>query len=545
MHDQLSLLVIDDDALDRMAVQRALRSAQLDYKLTEAFDRASALDALDQASFDVILLDYRLPGSDGMALLRETRERGISTPIVMLTGQGDEQLAIELLRAGATDYLPKSAVSPDVLNQSIQRALRLHRAERIAAQAESALRKAADRQRFLAEASQYLVESLDTTTILERLVDISTRAFADGSVVYLLDQVKFNRAATTARDQQLAHKLEQIEIGEVAGSDAERIVLALQSRIYVIDSQQPIDRSDPFLAAFAAVGACSLLVVPLTVRGQALGALAFISIDPTKFYTTDDQVIAEELAHRTTVALDNARLYREAQEAVRVRDAFLSVAAHELKTPLTTLYGNVQLLQRRSQRDGTLGERDQRSLKIIFEQTARLNKMISALLDLSRLQMGQFTIQPTQLDLVTLAQRVVDELQPSLDRHTVTLLGAEQPLFVMGDELRLEQVLQNLIQNAIKYSPAGGNVVIQLARTGDQLLIVISDQGIGIPQTSMPNLFSRFFRASNVHEHRISGIGVGLYVVNEIVTLHGGQISVESTEGVGTTFTVSLPVGIA
>ncbi len=231
----------------------------------------------------------------------------------------------------------------------------------------------------------------------------------------------------------------------------------------------------------------------------------------------------------------------EAQEAVRTRDVFLSVASHELKTPLTSLMGQAQLLHRRGLRDG-LRERDLRSITVIAEQASRLNKMILALLDVSRLEAGQLSIERAPLDLGVLARRVVAEVQPTLEKHTVVYNGPEVPSIIEGDELRLEQVLQNLIQNAIKYSPTGGQVTVDVTQRGTTACIAVTDQGLGIPQEALPQLFGRFYRAGNVDAQYIAGMGIGLFVVKEIVTLHGGTVEVESTEGRGSTFMVCLPV---
>lgn len=535
MQDKLSILIVDDDAVDRMAVRRALRAAHLPCAIEEATDSDSALASIASTHFDVVLLDYRLPGTDGLAVLRNMRERGLVTPVVMLTGQGDEQLAVELLRAGATDYLTKDTLSPDVLAQSIHRAQRIHRAEQLAAQAEQAVHIATDRQRWLAQASQYLVETLDLQVTLDRLVELGLRKLADGCAVDMLaDDGTVARVAAATRDQRAALP------NSDQPADAALIRSGQAQRYATVDAE--LVARQPFLLPFTASAVCSAMIVPLAVRGVTTGAITFVSTAANRVYNDDDQRLAEDLVHRAAIALENARLYHAAQEAIHIRDVFLSVAAHELKTPLTTLFGNAQLVQRRAERENLLQERDQRSLRIIVEQSARLNRMITALLDLSRLQMGQLTIQTAPLDLVALTERVVDELQPSLDRHTIALLGVDVPILISGDELRLDQVLQNLIQNAIKYSPSGGTITVQLDQTPVSAQVAVIDQGIGIPETAIPNLFRRFYRAPNVQEHRISGIGVGLYVVSEIVALHGGTITVESTEDIGTTFTVTLPL---
>jgi signal transduction histidine kinase len=146
------------------------------------------------------------------------------------------------------------------------------------------------------------------------------------------------------------------------------------------------------------------------------------------------------------------------------------------------------------------------------------------------------------VDVVGLSRRVVDELQPLLEQHTVAFRGPTVPLLVEGDALRLEQVLQNLIQNAIKYTPEGGPIIVRVEQRADQVWMTVCDRGIGIPEAARPQLFQRFYRADNVAVGPIRGIGIGLYVVRELVTLHGGTVEVISTEGRGSAFTVRLPL---
>jgi PAS domain S-box-containing protein len=231
-----------------------------------------------------------------------------------------------------------------------------------------------------------------------------------------------------------------------------------------------------------------------------------------------------------------------AEAAVRIRDTFLSTAAHELKTPLTVLIGNIQLLQRRQKHMASLPEPDERLLRIIGEQAARLNRLIGAMLDISRLQTGQLTIMYTPLDVIALVRRVADDMRPTLVSHTLMCSLPDAPLMIQGDELRLEQVLQNLLSNAVKYSPGGGPIAVRVERQGDRVVIAITDQGIGIPEANLPQLFERFYRADNVDQHQIGGMGIGLFVVRAIVERHGGQVGVESSEAGGSTFTVSLPI---
>ncbi len=301
--------------------------------------------------------------------------------------------------------------------------------------------------------------------------------------------------------------------------------------------------TDPdLLSIIHTIGFTSVITAPLVVRDRTLGVLTLVTAESRRHYTEADVSLAEDLARRAAVAIDNARLYREAQDAVHMRDQFLSIAAHELKTPLTSMLGYTQLVQRRTQREGTLNERDQRALRLVADQTERLNRMVASLLDLSRLETGQLSIEQIPVDLGALAGRLVEEVQPSLDRHRLVLQVPATPLLIEGDPLRLEQVLQNLIQNAVKYEPEGGTVTVQVAQRDGAACVSVTDEGIGIPEHALPRLFSRFYRAPNVDPQQISGMGLGLYVVKEIVALHRGTVGVTSTEGQGSTFTICLPL---
>ena len=284
------------------------------------------------------------------------------------------------------------------------------------------------------------------------------------------------------------------------------------------------------------------MAAPLVGRdGRNLGLIQ-LSDKYTDEFTEADEAILVQLAQLASVAIENSRLYSAAQQALQVRNEFLSVAAHELKTPLTALLGNAELVQRRLVREGNLHERTQHSLEVLVVQARRLNKMIGDLLDLSRLETGQLRLEMVALDLHALVRRALAEVEPALTNHTLAYAGTDSAVTVVGDELRLEQVLHNLIQNAIKYSPDGGTVTVGLEQEPEVIRLWIADQGIGIPREALPNLFRRFFRADNAAARQISGVGIGLYVVHEIVERHGGTIDVASTEGAGSTFTVCLPI---
>lgn len=239
---------------------------------------------------------------------------------------------------------------------------------------------------------------------------------------------------------------------------------------------------------------------------------------------------------------ERERLLTREREAVQSRDQFLSVASHELKTPLTALLTNAQLLERRMVREGQSSDASRRSVTTIVRQTQRLRMLIDAMLDISRIANGQLDIERQRLDLAALARDVVDEVAPSTDHHMIVYDGPATHVDVVGDRMRLEEVLLNLLQNAVKYSPDGGAVMLMLRNDERDVSVTVRDEGIGIPAEDLPRLFERFYRATNAQSSRISGMGIGLSVVRDVVALHGGEVTVESVEDQGTTFTIRMPL---
>jgi PAS domain S-box-containing protein len=251
---------------------------------------------------------------------------------------------------------------------------------------------------------------------------------------------------------------------------------------------------------------------------------------------------------RQTDALREAMLERDRamtdlQNALRVRDEFLSAASHDLKNPLATIKATAQLLLRRLDTPGEVNtERLRDGLHRVDAIATRAARLVEELLDLSRVQMGQpleLERQPT--DLIALAREVTSEHQQATERHTLVIQSPEPALLGDWDGLRLGRVLSNLIDNAIKYSPDGGPVLVRVARDGDWAVVAVEDRGIGIPEAELSRVFQRFQRGSNAVE-RAGGSGIGLASAHRIIESHGGSIAVQSQEGTGSTFIVRLPV---
>ena len=244
------------------------------------------------------------------------------------------------------------------------------------------------------------------------------------------------------------------------------------------------------------------------------------------------------------MAVDNARLYREAQEAIRARDEFLSVAAHELKTPITSMRLSAQSLLRRLDKEGILDpQRVRQAMHLMDQQSDKLSRLIAQLLDIARIEAGRLTITREVTDLTRLVETVAATAQTRSTQHTL-IVDTVPSVKGAVDPLRLEQVLINLIDNAFKYSPAGGRIEIGLSLPSPDLVrLTVRDWGTGIPPEKRAQIFNRFYQGDA--SHHAGGMGLGLYISRQIVELHGGQIEAEFPPDGGTCFVVSLPTGLA
>ena len=411
-----------------------------------------------------------------------------------------------------------------------------------------ALEWAQERFILLLEASSLLTFTEDYQQPLQQLAHLAVSTFCDVCVVDLLNEHHFERVAVSHIDPSREHLLYDL----VRRVTRER---SLKNPLWrVIETGEPLfipDVSESYITRVTdndehaeiiqKIGRHrSMMVIPLAVREKPFGLMTFSRFMRAEAFNSLDFELAQELAHRTAIAIDNANLYQAARKAIEVRDTFLSIASHELKNPLTVLRGQATLMLRRAERHN-LGERDKRSLEAIHDQVIRMEQMIDTLLNVSYLQSGTLTIIQEEFDLAAMVQQVVNTFNPTLKMHQVEYERPDEPVRIVGDALRLEQVIMNLLNNAVKYSPESDRVLIKLFTDEDHACVEVTDWGIGIPAEAIPHLFEREYRVVNERTNNIKGMGIGLYVVNELVRLHKGSIQVVSSESAGSTFTVILP----
>jgi PAS domain S-box-containing protein len=401
-------------------------------------------------------------------------------------------------------------------------------------------KQAEDAQHFLTEASTLLAASLDYETTLASIARLAVPSLADGCVVEVLkDDGSAQTLSAVALVQPAAAQLEGM-----LGDLSQQVLLSGES--YLCSEEIAGAASRATMERLHKAGFSAVMMVPLVAGGRRLGVMSFVATDGHRKYGMKSLSLAEELAHRCALAMENARLYREAQHAIGLRDDFFSVASHELKTPVAALLAYTQFMLKRAERQRGLNRKQiDEALEEVHWQSDRIARLVAQLLDTSRLDAGKLALDPEVTDLGALVRAAVYTAQSSSPRHAITVhAAAGTHAFV--DPVRFEQVITNLVDNAIKYSPDGGPIEVSLTRPDQTLLcLTVTDHGIGIPAEHRPHVFDRFYQAhAGQHFAGVAGMGLGLYISRRIVEMHGGLIQIDAPEDGGARVTVTLPVNL-
>ncbi len=491
----LQLLLVDDDLVDRLAVRRALDKAALgDLVVVEAESATDAFEQITHTAFDCAFFDFRLPDRDGVALLRDVRAAGVRTPVIVLTGFGDEQTVLDAMKAGATDYVGKSAVSPERIGQAVRAAVRLGEAERRAAASQAAQERYANQLRGLAEAA----------------VAVNSA----GNVSDLLTAAAKHACLITGAP-----------VAQVLLSDAVAGELLPDNRggWHSVENEEQHAMSSPVSIA-----------VPGR-NGEPIGEM-ILDVWP---HRGGDGVVLEQLARLVGGAIENVRLYRAAQRAAQARDDVLAIVSHDLRNPLHTIVLSASYLAEVFLTD--LPEAALQQTQIITRAVDRANSLIRDLLDVSSIEAGGFAIEAEPVSPETLLNDASEAMSPTAAAAQVTLTfrtDSDLP-DVMADRERLQQVFSNLIGNAIKFTPAGGFIEVTVAASGPfSVRFAVRDSGPGISDEHLPHIFDRFWQARDLAR---TGAGLGLAIAKGIVEAHDGTIYAASEMGNGTEIGFDLP----
>lgn len=403
---------------------------------------------------------------------------------------------------------------------------------------------------FLAQASTILSSSLDYETTLAQVARLGVPRIADWCAVDMRTEGgDIKRLAVAHVDPEKVEWARELNRMNPPDPDAPtgvpHVLRTGKPEFYaeITDAMlAAAARDEEELALVRKIGFSSAIVAPMRVQDETIGAITFVSAESGRHYTQADLAMAEEVANRAALAVENARLYRDARRAIAVRDEFMSLASHELKTPVTSLKMYTQVLRRQAERREE-AEMTERFMKM-ERQIDKLTGLINDLLNVARIEGGRLDYRDESFDLNAVVREAVDAVQPTTEKHTIVIEGAiDAPIW--GDSERIEQVVTNLLTNAVKYSPQGERVIVRLARECGSAIISVQDFGIGIDAGHLERIFDQFYRVSDPSEKTFPGLGLGLYIASEIVKRHGGTLRVQSAKDVGATFTVALPLARA
>jgi len=410
---------------------------------------------------------------------------------------------------------------------------------------------------FLADATAVLAESLDHETTVGRVARLAVPRLADWCGVDLVveGQRMPKRLAVAHVDEAkvaLAHEIyAKYPPRPDAPTGLPNVLRTGRSELYPDIPDEILVAScvdEEHLRIARELALRSAMIVPLVARGRVLGAMSFVYAESGRRYTAADLAVAEELARRCAIAIENARLFASEQDARktadvanRAKDEFLAVVSHELRTPLNAIMGWATMLVAQELDE----ERRGRALETIERNAVAMAQLIEDLLDMSRVISGKMRLDVHAVDFVKVVEAAFESIQPAAAAKEIQLTSVlEAPIpALVGDPTRLQQIVWNLLSNAVKFTPKGGRVEVVLRAVESSLQISVSDTGRGIDPAFLPSVFDAFRQEDASTTRSRGGLGLGLTITRQLVELHGGRITAESEgEGRGATFVVTLPV---
>ncbi len=407
-----------------------------------------------------------------------------------------------------------------------------------------------ERQKFLSRVGELLVSSLDFRMTLNEILAIAVPAIADWCTFDVFTDDSLKTLAFRHSNSQLegvAKDLHEIFLkhpeAKVGSGNVYRTGIPEVFPVINDETFQRLALNDEQIKLAKKLGDRSVFIVPMSAKGKTIGTITFAASQLNR-YSEKDTEFALELGRRIALAYENSRLYTLSQQAIEIRNDFLSIASHELNTPITSLKLQLQMTKKALDMadEGPLPvDRFKRSVDASCKQVDRLINLVQVLLDVSRIQSGKLTFKFDNISLMSMVNEIMDRFKEIIDTSMceVEVTGLHD-INVYWDRTRIEQVFINLLTNAIKYAP--GKILIHFREYDGQVEFSFQDKGEGIPSEKLKTIFDRFERVGN--NDSVSGLGLGLFIVKQIVEGHHGQIDVSSVSGKGSRFTVKLPVRI-
>jgi signal transduction histidine kinase/DNA-binding response OmpR family regulator len=523
------ILVIGGDAHNLESSIDALE--QLGYQVTRAHHGQEALDLARTCSFDLVLSDLTVFAHDKLDVMRAIKEMDPSTVQVAVVGQTGTEAAAGALGIGADDVVIEP-FSAEELEEVIASALARGRVQRENIRLRALIP--------LYELSKAFMGMTNLEQLLTEIVEVSCRETgADRASLMLLNE----DGQTMTIHAAVGLPKEVVESTAIRLGEGISGIVAQRREPVVLDSAAPPSAEFKRLMKLDLIS--SAICVPLTVRQELIGVLNLSKLGHNQSpFTAGSLELASVLAGQSAIAIKNARLFEETQRAYselkkldKLKSEFINIASHELRTPLTVLLGYAALL------DEQANETTKRYTQSVIQSANRLNELVTDMLNLRYLEAGEMELELRPLQVSAVAEAVVHELGLLAEEKAqhITIDVPEGTPVIWADARKMHLILSNLVSNAIKFTPQGGEIEIAAATDDDELTMSVRDTGIGIPQEELDRLFDRFYQVGESLRREYQGLGLGLSIAKELVKLHQGKVWLESEVGKGSAafFTIS------
>lgn len=573
------ILIVEDSATQAAALAALLE--EHGYKTAIARNGEQALARAGDENFSLVLTDVLMPGISGYDVCRRIKsDLGRSDlPVVLLTSLGDPLDIVRGLECGADNYVTKPYDAERLLARVKSAIARgstgaardsrpvdislLNTSFRITAgkeqildlcissyedlvESSKAVRAGERRARFLADAAEKLASSLDPDEIMSTLATLCVPSLADLSAVDMLaEDGGIERVEVAVADSSKAGLADDLRLYPRSVSERSLVSAAVETgepqlaREVTTAMLQELTQSPEHCRVLVELGVRSYMAIPLIAREKTIGVLLLVMLDSGRLFGQDDLTLAEDLARTASLSVDNAKLYRQAQQATRARDDVLGIVSHDLRNPIHTIQMSASFLLETAA-SGLPPTKLTPQLSIIRRAAMRANTLIGDLLDVTRIEAGRLAVDASPHDAESLLDESMADMMPIAAEKGVTLdyrwIGA--PARVLADKGRVAQIFSNLVGNAIKFTPRGGSVSVTGEFCAREAKFVVNDSGAGISAEHMPHLFDRFWQANRKTRQ---GAGLGLFIAKGIVEAHGGELQAESTPGEGSQFSFTLP----
>jgi signal transduction histidine kinase/CheY-like chemotaxis protein len=541
-----TVLILDDCATDREAYRRYLvADDRRMYQIVESESAAEGLELCQRQHFDGILLDFRLPDMSGLEFLGQLKQLQDDIAVIMLTAYGDEALAVQAIKGGAQDYLTKQQLSPEILRQTLNSAL--HQAS-----LQQQLMLNQERQRLISTIALRVRQSLNLDQTLQTSVEEVRRLLrCDRTLIYqfapdMSGQV-VSESVGPSWSTCLGRSIEDTYFQQRGAKEY------AQGRKQIMPNIATAGLTPCHQTLLEQFNVKAALIVPMlltdyqTQAPQLWGLLVAHQCSGPRLWSTEELETLEELSGHLTLAIQHAELLAKTQSALRkeqqlnrFKSQVMAMVSHEYQSPLAAIQTAASTFNTHQNKLSKVQQ--QRLMTIIEEKTKHLSSMVSQLLLVNQMELHKIQISSIHFDLKQFLEKIVeDHQQIAGENHRIFITAQGKNFQYLGDISLLRQAIDNILTNAVKYSPDGGPIEIRLKSSKQAFTIDITDTGVGIPPTELDTLCQSFIRASNVSN--IPGIGLGLVIVKTAIELHGGQLHLQSpvAQAKGVKVSVTLP----